>query len=123
VCLSLLGTWHGTDESQKWHPDSANLWRVLVSIQGMILIGDPYFNEPNARPAPPPAHRARRRRPPASSRRACGGAAGASNLPECGMRRVWHAQGFGMRRAWQGAALTRARGAAGGGHAGHARGR
>ena len=49
VCLSLLGTWHGTDESQKWHPDSANLWRVLVSIQGMILIGDPYFNEPNVR--------------------------------------------------------------------------
>ncbi|KAK9839472.1 hypothetical protein WJX81_004216 [Elliptochloris bilobata] len=47
VCLSLLGTWHGTDDSQKWHPDSANLWRVLVSIQGMILIGDPYFNEPN----------------------------------------------------------------------------
>ena len=49
VCLSLLGTWHGTDETQKWHPDTANLWRVLVSIQGMILIGDPYFNEPNVR--------------------------------------------------------------------------
>ena len=24
----------------------ANLWRVLVSIQGMILVADPYFNEP-----------------------------------------------------------------------------
>ena len=52
VCLSLLGTWHGTDETQKWHPDTANLWRVLVSIQGMILIGDPYFNEPNVRSCP-----------------------------------------------------------------------
>lgn len=56
VCLSLLGTWHGTDESQKWHQDSANLWRVLVSIQGMILIGDPYFNEPNVRPPAPHPH-------------------------------------------------------------------
>ena len=55
VCLSLLGTWHGTDETQKWHPDTANLWRVLVSIQGMILIGDPYFNEPNVRFCLPPS--------------------------------------------------------------------
>ena len=55
VCLSLLGTWHGTNETQKWHPDTANLWRVLVSIQGMILIGDPYFNEPNVRSWPPPS--------------------------------------------------------------------
>jgi hypothetical protein len=46
VCLSLLGTWHGTNESEKWHPDRANLWRILISIQGMILIADPYFNEP-----------------------------------------------------------------------------
>ena len=56
MCLSLLGTWHGTDETQKWHPDSANLWRVLVSIQGMILIGDPYFNEPNVRSCLPLAN-------------------------------------------------------------------
>ena len=56
VCLSLLGTWHGTDETQKWHPDTANLWRVLVSIQGMILIGDPYFNEPNVRSCLPLVH-------------------------------------------------------------------
>lgn len=46
VCLSLLGTWHGSDASEKWDPDQANLWRVLVSIQGMILVADPYFNEP-----------------------------------------------------------------------------
>jgi hypothetical protein len=46
VCLSLLGTWHASHQSEKWHPDSANLWRILVSIQGMILIADPYFNEP-----------------------------------------------------------------------------
>ena len=46
VCLSLLGTWHGSDASEKWDPEQANLWRVLVSIQGMILVADPYFNEP-----------------------------------------------------------------------------
>lgn len=46
VCLSLLGTWHGSDASEKWDADTANLWRVLVSIQGMILVADPYFNEP-----------------------------------------------------------------------------
>jgi ubiquitin-protein ligase len=48
VCLSLLGTWHGTDESEKWSAADANVWRVLVSIQGMILVDDPYFNEPGA---------------------------------------------------------------------------
>ena len=46
VCLSLLGTWHGSHASEKWDAETANLWRVLVSIQGMILVGDPYFNEP-----------------------------------------------------------------------------
>lgn len=47
VCLSLLGTWHGTDASQKWDPQNSNLFQILLSIQGMILISDPYFNEPN----------------------------------------------------------------------------
>ncbi|DBA74342.1 hypothetical protein WJX77_011104 [Trebouxia sp. C0004] len=47
VCLSLLGTWHGTDASQKWDPQNSSLFQILLSIQGMILISDPYFNEPN----------------------------------------------------------------------------
>lgn len=46
VCLSLLGTWHGGDESEKWRPGSSNLFQVLLSLQGMIFISDPYFNEP-----------------------------------------------------------------------------
>jgi ubiquitin-protein ligase len=46
VCLSLLGTWHGS-ESEKWNPDSSTLWQILVSIQAMVLVEDPYFNEPN----------------------------------------------------------------------------
>ena len=47
VCLSLLGTWHGTDASQKWDPNQSSLFQILLSIQGMIFISDPYFNEPN----------------------------------------------------------------------------
>ncbi|TBU46163.1 hypothetical protein BD309DRAFT_954744 [Dichomitus squalens] len=44
VCLSLLGTWPGRPEEQ-WSPKST-LLQVLVSIQSMILIDLPYFNEP-----------------------------------------------------------------------------
>ncbi|RPD64686.1 hypothetical protein L226DRAFT_497961 [Lentinus tigrinus ALCF2SS1-7] len=44
VCLSLLGTWPGRPEEQ-WSPKST-LLQVLVSIQSMILIELPYFNEP-----------------------------------------------------------------------------
>ena len=46
VCLSLLGTWHGGDASEKWDPAHSNLSQVILSIQGMILIPDPTFNEP-----------------------------------------------------------------------------
>ncbi|PPQ77024.1 hypothetical protein CVT25_014841 [Psilocybe cyanescens] len=44
VCLSLLGTWPGRPEEQ-WSPKST-LLQVLVSIQSMILIDGPYYNEP-----------------------------------------------------------------------------
>ncbi|KAK9823993.1 hypothetical protein WJX72_006841 [[Myrmecia] bisecta] len=47
VCLSLLGTWHGSDASEKWNPATSNLFQILLSIQNMIFIPDPYFNEPN----------------------------------------------------------------------------
>lgn len=46
VCLSLLGTWHGGDATEKWDPTHSNLQQVLLSIQGMIFIPDPMFNEP-----------------------------------------------------------------------------
>ena len=46
VCLSLLGTWGASHASESWSAKAANLWRVLVSIQGMVLVADPYFNEP-----------------------------------------------------------------------------
>jgi ubiquitin-protein ligase len=46
VCLSLLGTWHGGDATEKWDPNKSNVLQVLLSIQGMILIPDPMYNEP-----------------------------------------------------------------------------
>jgi ubiquitin-protein ligase len=45
VCLSLLGTWGG-NESEKWNPKTSTFLQVLISIQSLILVDDPYFNEP-----------------------------------------------------------------------------
>jgi len=45
VCLSLLGTWHG-DHGESWHPTTSTLLQVLMSIQALILVPDPFFNEP-----------------------------------------------------------------------------
>jgi ubiquitin-protein ligase len=44
VCLSLLGTWAGSPE-ENWQPRKSTLLQVLVSIQSMILVEAPYFNE------------------------------------------------------------------------------
>ena len=45
VCLSLLGTWQG-DQGEQWHAQTSTLLQVLMSIQALILVPDPYFNEP-----------------------------------------------------------------------------
>lgn len=45
VCVSLLGTWSGQG-SENWDSNNSNLLQVLVSIQGLILVSEPYFNEP-----------------------------------------------------------------------------
>ena len=41
VCLSLLGTWKGPG----WHR-KCTLLQVLISIQSLILVDEPFFNEP-----------------------------------------------------------------------------
>ena len=57
VCLSLLGTWQG-DQGESWHAKTSTLLQVLMSIQALILVPDPFFNEPgyerNRAPPPPP---------------------------------------------------------------------
>jgi len=44
VCLSLLGTWDGK-ETELWTSNST-LLQVFISIQSLILVSEPYFNEP-----------------------------------------------------------------------------
>jgi len=43
VCVSLLGTWSGRG-TEVW-TSSSTLLQVIVSIQGLILVNEPYFNE------------------------------------------------------------------------------
>ncbi|XP_046607611.1 (E3-independent) E2 ubiquitin-conjugating enzyme UBE2O [Neodiprion virginianus] len=43
VCVSLLGTWAGRG-TEIW-TSSSTLLQVIVSIQGLILVSEPYFNE------------------------------------------------------------------------------
>ncbi|XP_001602772.2 (E3-independent) E2 ubiquitin-conjugating enzyme UBE2O [Nasonia vitripennis] len=43
VCVSLLGTWAGRG-TEVW-TSSSTLLQVIVSIQGLILVAEPYFNE------------------------------------------------------------------------------
>ena len=45
VCLSLLGTWSGTG-GESWIPDVSSFLQILISIQSLILVDNPYFNEP-----------------------------------------------------------------------------
>lgn len=44
VCVSLLGTWSGRG-SEVWCSNNSTLLQVIVSIQGLILVEEPYFNE------------------------------------------------------------------------------
>ncbi|CAN6343022.1 unnamed protein product [Urochloa humidicola] len=44
VCLSLLNTFGGKD-SELWSPESSSLLQVLISIQGLVLVAQPYYNE------------------------------------------------------------------------------
>mmetsp|Transcript_12488 Transcript_12488/g.37135 ORF Transcript_12488/g.37135 Transcript_12488/m.37135 type:complete len:868 (+) Transcript_12488:195-2798(+) len=45
VCLSLLGTWEGRG-GETWNERTSTLLQVLVSIQALIFVPDPYYNEP-----------------------------------------------------------------------------
>lgn len=42
VCLSLLGTWDGPS----WDCKKSSLLQVLISLQALVLVEKPYYNEP-----------------------------------------------------------------------------
>lgn len=41
VCLSILGTWTG-DRSESWSATRSSLLQAFVSIQGLVLVKEPY---------------------------------------------------------------------------------
>lgn len=45
VCLSILGTWSG-DRTETWSPARSSLLQAFVSIQGLVLVKEPWFCEP-----------------------------------------------------------------------------
>jgi ubiquitin-conjugating enzyme E2 O len=44
ICLSLLGTWPGKEKGEGWSPD-ATILQLLVSLQGLVMVRNPFFNE------------------------------------------------------------------------------
>ena len=65
VCLSLLGTWSGA-KGEMWDPAVSTMLQVIVSVQSLILVNEPYFNEPGTSVA---SHRGRRQTERAIQRR------------------------------------------------------
>jgi ubiquitin-protein ligase len=45
VCLSLIGTWEGRAD-EKWDSKMSTLLQLFVSIQSLIFVEEPYYNEP-----------------------------------------------------------------------------
>jgi ubiquitin-conjugating enzyme E2 O len=43
LCLSLLNTWSGR-KNERWRPRVSTILQVLVSIQGLVLTAEPFFN-------------------------------------------------------------------------------
>nr|POE99501.1 putative ubiquitin-conjugating enzyme e2 23 [Quercus suber] len=44
ICLSLLGTWEG-NKGEGWNASRSTLLQVIVSLLGLVLVREPYFNE------------------------------------------------------------------------------
>ncbi|KAF2458693.1 hypothetical protein BDY21DRAFT_283400 [Lineolata rhizophorae] len=45
ICLSLLGTWHSDDKGEAWSPAKSTVLQILVSLLGLVLVREPYYNE------------------------------------------------------------------------------
>lgn len=44
ICLSLLGTWPGKESKEQWSRD-ATILQLLVSLQGLVMVKQPFYNE------------------------------------------------------------------------------
>lgn len=45
ICLSLLGTWPGKSTSESWSEKSSTLLQLVLSLQALVLVKAPFFNE------------------------------------------------------------------------------
>ncbi|PWY92059.1 ubiquitin-conjugating enzyme [Aspergillus heteromorphus CBS 117.55] len=45
ICLSILGTWPTQNPEEQWSPSKSTVLQVLVSIMGLVLVKDPFYNE------------------------------------------------------------------------------
>lgn len=44
ICLSLLGTWEG-NKGEGWSATKSTLLQLIVSLLGLVLVKEPYYNE------------------------------------------------------------------------------
>jgi ubiquitin-conjugating enzyme E2 O len=44
ICLSLLNTWPGQSAGESWS-DKASILQVLISLMGLVLVKQPFYNE------------------------------------------------------------------------------
>ena len=49
ICLSLLGTWDG-DKVEGWSPAKSTVLQLVLSLLGLVLVRQPYFNEAGYEP-------------------------------------------------------------------------
>ncbi|KAL4931154.1 ubiquitin-conjugating enzyme E2 [Aspergillus undulatus] len=45
ICLSILGTWPTQNPHENWSPGKSTVLQVLVSILGLVLVKNPFYNE------------------------------------------------------------------------------
>lgn len=45
ICLSLLGTWESSNSTETWRPATSSVMQILLSLQSLVLIKEPYYNE------------------------------------------------------------------------------
>ncbi|CRG92579.1 ubiquitin-conjugating enzyme E2 O [Talaromyces islandicus] len=45
ICLSILGTWPSENPDETWSPTNSTVLQILVSLMGLVLVKDPFYNE------------------------------------------------------------------------------
>jgi len=46
VCLSILGTWGASSQGEGWNAGLSTFLQVAISIQSLVFVPEPYYNEP-----------------------------------------------------------------------------